>query len=162
MNPHTWAQTILAVQKNQDTGELKTVYGWVKCSTCGAQVCQMGYGSKAYLVYRPTADQEWSTTDPPCKTPEAEKTETANELVERLIALVGRQAAIGLVAVAPCAVEVCRAQETELLSDVKKEDPGAYQGALESLEALRADMVKNGCLGWGTWAKHILNVLKDK
>jgi hypothetical protein len=63
---HAWQPTVLAPAR-LDKGR-PAVPWWPKCGTCGTQVCQTGYGSKAQVFYRPTSSHEWESTEPPCVT----------------------------------------------------------------------------------------------
>jgi hypothetical protein len=72
MGSHIWSRNFLYEGRAPDEKNEKgkhPVETWVVCSVCGTQVCQMGYGSKAQLVYRETARHEWTSVEPECHVP---------------------------------------------------------------------------------------------
>lgn len=67
---HSWSRNFLfagrAPSEAHPDGK-PPVESWATCATCGAQICQMGYGKKSFYVYRARAIDEWATVEPTCR-----------------------------------------------------------------------------------------------
>lgn len=80
---HEWERSFFP-QVGEKALARPPVESWVRCRTCGTQVCQQGYGRKAQVFYRRTSEHAWTSEEPPCET-YAELLASAEEDVATLL-----------------------------------------------------------------------------